>query len=157
MAAEHDRDSSTGSVHHSTVLNATGRARWSTILREAIDHGNPEQLAHKLQYGMLKTENVSHTGHSYRVNARFYSNMIGESEFNRYYIRAVCLLAIERGIEHVVVYRAKQVDSPRPESERLRGKRIRAVDLLDDLRRNIGRETEYGVPKPNSGLSVRLP
>ena len=33
--------------------------------------------------------------------------MLAEGEFNRFYIRAVCLRSIESGTSDVVVYRAK--------------------------------------------------
>jgi hypothetical protein len=84
--------------------------------------------------------------------------MLGEGEFNRFYIRGLCLRAIEDGIPDVEVYRAKPVDSPRPESQALIGQRIKAEALLQDLRARTNVEPALGCPPgPNSGLSVRLP
>ena len=85
--------------------------------------------------------------------------MLAEGEFNRFYIRGLCLRAIELGIGEVAVYRAKYVESPRPESDYLIGQRLPAASLLEDLRIHSGEEEPYlKVPGgPNSGLSVHLP
>jgi hypothetical protein len=84
--------------------------------------------------------------------------MLAEGEFNRYYCRGLCQRALEVGIEEVEVYRAKAVTTPRPESQRLIGRRLSARSLLNDLRTSQGVEPALGVPPgPNSGLSVRLP
>jgi hypothetical protein len=45
--------------------------------------------------------------------------MLAEGEFNRFYIRALCVRAIEDGLPEVIVYRAKEVQSARPESARM--------------------------------------
>jgi hypothetical protein len=83
---------------------------------------------------------------------------IAEEEFNRFYMRAVCRLALEEGVHDVEVYRARASRHPRPESEELIGKRLNAQALLDDLRERTGTDTLLRVPPgPNSGLSVRLP
>jgi hypothetical protein len=84
---------------------------------------------------------------------------LSEGEFNRYYIRALCLRALkeERELE---VYRAKEVSDPRPESQRMIGLILdtkRAETLLNDLRINVGVDTALGLPNgPNSGLSVKI-
>jgi len=85
--------------------------------------------------------------------------VLAESEFNRYYIRALARRAIEDGISELVIYRAKPVTNPRPESEARIETSLPPQDLLDDLRSHLGDERpSLGVPSgPNSGLSVRLP
>jgi hypothetical protein len=59
----------------------------------------------------------------------------------------------------LIVYRAKPVRNPRPESEAMIESTLAADDLLTDLRSHTGDEMPtLGVPSgPNSGLSVRLP
>jgi len=82
--------------------------------------------------------------------------ILAEGEFNRFYIRALCRKAISKG-KIIEVYRAKQVDNPRTESQVLIGKSLDPQKLLDDLRQHIGVDIILGVPAgPNSGLSVRL-
>lgn len=54
------------------------------------------------------------------------------------------------------VCRGKQVSQPRPESEAMIWKKS-AKMLLEDLRKSHGVEPVLGLPRPNSGLTVRLP
>jgi hypothetical protein len=90
-----------------------------------------------------------------RVNAH---EMLAEGEFNRFYIRAICLRAIEDGVPEVIVYRAKPVEHARAESEQKIGKGVAPEALLRDLRAHPGIDTALGLPQgPNSGLSVYLP
>ena len=80
-----------------------------------------------------------------------------EGEFNRYYIRGVCLKAIEMGKGLVTAYRARHSANPRSESIALEGRSIDAKRLLEDLRANPGVDTAMGLPPgPNSGMSVKL-
>jgi hypothetical protein len=84
--------------------------------------------------------------------------MLAEGEFNRFYVRGLCLRAIDEGIDRLVIYRAKAVEEPRPDSNRRIGRSVNPRTLLDDLRRNAGVDTALGIPPgPNSGLSVKLP
>jgi hypothetical protein len=66
---------------------------------------------------------------------------------------------MEDGISELVIFRAKPVTNPRPESEARVETTLPAADLLEDLRAHPGDEPPaLGVPSgPNSGLSVRLP
>jgi hypothetical protein len=83
--------------------------------------------------------------------------ILAEGEFNRFYVRAVCAIAFDRGQDQVVVYRAKNVVNPRVESIALVGSTVGARILLDDLRAHPGVDTALGVPAgPNSGLTVRF-
>ena len=80
-----------------------------------------------------------------------------EGEFTRFYIRAVCLKAMALGRGTVTVYRARPSDKPRPKALAIENKQFDANKLLNDLRTNIGVDTEHGLPTgPNSGMSVKL-
>jgi hypothetical protein len=82
---------------------------------------------------------------------------LAEDQFNRYYIRAVCLLALARGISSVVAYRAQRVSEPRPMSRSVIGRSFEPKTILDDVRVNQ-EETIHGMPGgANSGVSVCLP
>ena len=82
---------------------------------------------------------------------------LSEGEFNRYYVRGLCIRVIEEDMDKVEVYRGKPVNQPRPESEVLLGKRLPAESLLEDLRKSNGVEPALGLPPgPNSGLTVRI-
>ena len=75
--------------------------------------------------------------------------ILAESEFNRFYIRALARRAIEDGIPHLIVYRAKLVRNPRPESEALVETTLPAEALLADLRAHAQQPPTLGVqPDP---------
>ncbi|RYZ34270.1 MAG: hypothetical protein EOO71_39575 [Myxococcaceae bacterium] len=79
---------------------------------------------------------------------------LAEAEFNRFYVRAICLRAIEDEIDEVVIYRAKPVEDPRLESQAKIGRAVAPDRLLKNMRANIGNDADLGAP--NSGLSVYL-
>ena len=82
---------------------------------------------------------------------------LAEGEFNRYYMRGVCLRAIDEGIAEVMVYRGKFVEQPRAQFEALAGTKISVPLFLGDLRCQPGVQTKSGLPcGPNSGLTICL-
>jgi len=83
--------------------------------------------------------------------------MLAEGEFNRLYVRELCVRTISERSSAVIVCRAKSVSDPRPKSRALIGKRISAEALLQDLRTAQGKKPAFGVPGgPNSGITPRL-
>lgn len=86
------------------------------------------------------------------------ADTLAEGEFNRFYIRGLCLKAIEGNTHALIVYRAKAVTNARSESERKIGTSVLPQSLLNDLRSHIGLDTALGLPPgPNSGLSLYIP
>jgi|SRR5438093_440866 len=84
--------------------------------------------------------------------------MLAEGEFNRFYLRGLCLRAVAEGISYLVIHRAKGVANPRLDSEAKIGTSVGVAALLADLRKNVGIDTALGLPPgPNSGLSAHLP
>jgi hypothetical protein len=162
MLSEVDYDVQHNALHISPYLSGQGQRDYPNLLREAIESGSDATLAQSLNQqrrmeraaprrkptGGFTTASVPTTA----------AETLAESEFNRYYIRAVCRRAIEDSIPVVVVYRAKPVAVPRPQSEEVLETTLEPGRLLEDLREHPGGPTELGVPGgPNSGLSVRLP
>jgi len=162
MLDEMDYDIARNELHISPLLSGQGQRDYANLLREAIQNGNDETLAQSLRAHrrIIRTLPRRKPKGGYAiagapVNA---AEMLAESEFNRYYIRALARRALEDGIPKLVVYRAKTVNSPRPESEALVETTLAPEDLLADLRSHPGESPILGVPSgPNSGLSVRLP
>lgn len=151
------RDVAGGTLYLSPRLSERGRADYSDLLRAAIEGGDDVSLAESLRVqGRLKAARPRRTGTPARL-PRTAAQTLAEGEFNRFYIRGVCRRAADDGIEEVEVYRAKQVRQPRPESQAMTGARISAAEYLEDLRTHPGVEPASGFPRPNSGLSVRLP
>jgi len=162
MLAEIERDITARTLFLSENLSPQGRTDYPNLLRNAARTGSDATLAAEIRSRLnthekprqLKSGQFSKPP-VMRSNAH---EMLAEGEFNRFYIRAVCLRAIEDGIAQVVVYRAKQVEHARSESEAKIGKAISAQQLLDDLRAHPGIDTALRLPPgPNSGLSVQLP
>lgn len=163
MMDEMEYDVAHNQLHISPFLSGQGQRDYANLLREAIQSGNDETLAERLREHrrILRTlpRRNPKGGYSISTTPENAAQVLAESEFNRYYIRALARRAIEDGISELVIYRAKPVANPRPESEARIETTLAPQELLDDLRSHPGDEPPtLGVPSgPNSGLSVRLP
>ena len=163
MLEEMEYDIANHQLHISPFLSGQGQRDYENILRDALQSGNDETLAESLRehrriLWTLPRRNPT-GGYSIAATAENAAQVLAESEFNRYYIRALARRALEEGIPELVVYRAKPVTTPRPESEARIETSLSPQDLLEDLRAHTGDERpSLGVPSgPNSGLTVRLP
>jgi len=162
MLRELEMDVTNGTLYRSKRLTSDGWGQYPTLLRAAIESGDDASLAQCLKSGRcLKRAEPKRTktGRVSTADVPWTAfETLAEGEFNRFYIRGVCRLALEEGISELVIYRAKQVRSPRPQSQARIGKMVSPQALLDDLRVNKEVGPALGVPAgPNSGLSVRLP
>lgn len=161
MLEELEHDLARGALYLSPNLNERGIRAWESLLRSAIEREEEVSLASNLSsQGCLKayTQRRTPKGNITTVKvSKDAHEMLAEGEFNRFYIRGLCRRAQEDGITELVVYRAKAVRNPRPESQAKIGVKLPVDKLLDDLRKNVGVDTALGVPAgPNSGLSVKL-
>jgi hypothetical protein len=163
MLDELEYDIANQQLHISPFLSGQGQRDYENLLREALESGNDETLAqalreHRRILRTLPRRNPS-GGYSIAATAENAAQVLAESEFNRYYIRALARRAMEDGISELVIYRAKPVANPRPESEARIETSLSPQELLEDLRSHTGDERpSLGVPSgPNSGLTVRLP
>jgi hypothetical protein len=159
MLSEIDSDVAAGTLYGSKRFNESGTAAYPGLLRAAAAHGDEGTLAASLASGeyFIDREWVNRQPKGYWKDVpRDCARTLAEGEFNRFYMRAVCLKAAGVDSDVVEVYRAKAVTNPRPESEILVGMCIEPADLLADLRANKGFETIIGLAVPNSGLSVRI-
>jgi hypothetical protein len=162
MLDEVEFDTSRNELHISPILSGQGQRDYPNLLREAIQSGDDSTLAQSLRAHrrIIRTQPRRKPKGGYIIagtpeNA---ADVLAESEFNRYYIRALARRAIEDGVPELVVYRAKPVRSPRPGSEALVESTVKPQEILDDLRSHPGEFPALGIPAgPNSGLSVRLP
>lgn len=161
MVDEMQADLAAGKLYVSERLNASGQAKFAALLKQAAQAADEGWLADTLRHGHMATHEPRRTPSGGVTNAKVpvtAPETLAEDQFNRYYIRALCIRAVADGIRELVVYRAKQVASPRPESEMRIGDRVDATALLSDLRTNRWVDTALGLPPgPNSGLSLRLP
>lgn len=141
-------------------LTAEGQNVWPSLLEESVAYDD-EWLEHQIQMRHLLEQFTTRRNPKggisqvrVPVNA---AQRLAEGEFNRLYARGVALRVVAGGGGNVEVYRARDSENPRPESEALIGRRFDAAEVLEDLRTNQGANTVFGVPGgPNSGLSIKL-
>ena len=164
MLDEMEYDIANNQLHISPFLSGQGQRDYTSLLRDAIQKGNDETLAQSLREHrrIVRTQPrrlPKAGGYSIAATPENAAEVLAESEFNRYYIRGLARRAIEDGITDLIIYRAKPVQTPRPESEARVETSLSPQELLEDLRSHPGDEPPtLGVPSgPNSGLSVRLP
>lgn len=162
MVDEIDHDTAQVAMYLSPRLSAVGLQDYPSLLREAAETRDDRWLEWELgKHGRLNAteQRRKKNGGFSTVNVPYTApQILAEGEFNRYYVRGLCRLAMEEGIPELTVYRAKEVENPRSVSQSLIGTTIGATALLDDLRTHQGVDTALRLPPgPNSGLSVCLP
>ena len=162
MLDELDADVAQGTLYMSPRLSERGQADYEGLLRTAIESGDDVSLAASLRSpGRMRATRPRRTPKGGATPAKVPATApetLAEGEFNRFYARGLCRQALEDGVNELVIYRAKEVRNPRPDSRAKIGTRIDARALLEDLRTHRGIEPALGLPPgPNSGLSVRLP
>lgn len=161
VVEEMRRDLGAGTLYYGRRLSEAGRAAWPSLLEEALRFHDDDWLATRLREGpgffVRKETRQTKNGVVYADVPVTAPDTLAEGEFNRMYCRGLCAFTVSLGLNTVIVYRAKAVARPRPESEAILGRSVDAVALLTDLRAAQGVEPALGIPPgPNSGLSVRL-
>lgn len=161
MLAEFEFDVANKKLYFNPFLKPEAKTIYFQSLLAALTDGTPESLAETIAVNDLLVEKHTYTKQGKQIEAHVakpFDTTLAAGEFNRYYMRAICLLAIDQGLDAVEVYRAKAVKIARQEIDERIGRRIDPQILLDDLRQtNFEDESSYGLGAPNSGLSVRIP
>ena len=160
MISEIQTDIDTGNLYISERLNSHGKEQYPAILLEAAKNMDINDFSRSLgmQYFNSHYQRRKPKGGFTQAKMPYNANVsLCEGEFNRFYIRAVCLKAIASGQRYVIAYRARPSSSPRYESISIEGKQFDAKLLLQDLQTNTGVDTALGLTTgTNSGMSVRL-
>src|SRR5258708_27960913 len=161
MLEEIERDITNDQLYLSPRLSGAGLADYPNLIRDAARGYDDEWLAENLRNnGRLNASEQRRTksGVTMVKVPITAPETLSEGEFNRFYARGLCRLALNSGIPTLQVYRAKAVMVARSASEAMIGSEIEAAALLGDLRTHQGVDTALGLPPaPNSGLSVKLP
>lgn len=154
MISEIEMDIANENLYFSNRLNEIGIESYPSFLKNSVLNGAEDVLESLILNNncLLVTEFANGRPKKVPTNA---AKLIAQSEFNRSYIRAVCLEAIENNIEEVEVYRARYSTNIRPESEAAIGLKHNPKELLEDLRDSIGIQPKI-LPHINSGLSVKF-
>jgi hypothetical protein len=160
MVAEIRLDIASGNLYYAKQFAAAGREGYPRLLTEAATQFDDDWLAAQLSsLGMFELNYARNTPSGGRTVARVprtAPQTFAEGEFNRFYLRGLCLRAMDEG-KSIEAYRAKAVMAERSASVMLVGTRFDPKRLLADLRANPGVETALGLPVgPNSGLSGKL-
>jgi len=159
MTSEIKSDISKGQLYFSKRFNENGQKLYPQLLLDAVKSGDEESLAILLKQNNCFAEKEARNGKNGVTYAKIpetANQTLAESEFNRFYIRALALRATAAG-HTLIIYRARHSENPRPESEIMIGKQVSADKILNDLRNSIGVDTALGLPAgPNSGLTVKL-
>lgn len=146
MLAELDRDVARDGHPYigETSLTAKGKADYETLLRRAIESGTEQDLIADLESEERATRDRPDM-----------ARRLGSSEFNKYYMRGVCLRARAHGVDTVAIYRARASKVERPDSKAAIGQVRSATRALDDLRAGVNapKDSSYGLVY--SGLSLR--
>lgn len=158
MAEEVNYDLKNDKLYMSERLSVEGKSVYPALLLKSIESGTETTLAQSL-LGKFNPTYLRTNSNGTFTSVKMPCNqniMLAEGEFNRFYIRALCRIAIQKD-RRLKIYRAKFSTTPRIDSERKIDSFIDANQLLWDLRNNSGTDTALGLPPgPNSGLSVEL-
>lgn len=155
MVEEFNLDINSDNCYTSKRFHDVGRNCYLEIMPKHLKVGTDDSLDEDLKHNAcFNTHETTKTGQvkSVPINA---SQVFAEGEFNRFYMRGVAIKAIRDG-SSLEVYRARYSEIPNPESEAMVGKSVDPNVLLNDLRECKGLETTLGLPRPNSGLSVKF-
>lgn len=157
MLDEFNHDIDSESCFLSKRFSDFGNKHYIAIMPDQILNGNDDSLSEELKKAdCFKTheERTTIKGISLVKVPVTASQTFSEGEFNRFYIRALCVRAIAENRE-LEIYRARHSENPRADSLSLIGQKVNPAKLLKDLRDNKGVDTSLGMPNgPNSGLSI---
>lgn len=159
MIDELDADIAAGSLYVSPRLTDDGAKAWPSLLDEAFGQGDDVWLEARLRDRRFIRATEPRRLKDRVIDARVpvtAPETLAEGEFNRFYARGLCVSVLASGGTEVEVYRGKEVQKPRAQSQAMIGCRVLAQQLLDDLRTSQGVEPALGLPPgPNSGLTIR--
>lgn len=159
MLAEFKYDLDCDNCYLSKRFNDFGKTCFVEIMPSHIKEGSDDTLAEALKIKDCFLTHEERRTKSGTILAKIpdtASQTFAEGEFNRFYIRSICLRAMEEN-KAIIVYRARISTNPRSDSEFLIGQTPSPESLLNDLRNNKGIDTSLGLPNgPNSGLSIKL-
>lgn len=156
-----------GGHYISLRLNEGGRTRWVSLLKDALQYHTDVWLERELirRNCLVATEYLkSAMGKTVTraVNREQIAKGLAEGEYNRFYLRALCLAARQRGYMHLIVTQGKIVPNAPPASRKSVGTAIEIGHLLNALRTNGYKHinTVLGAPADLSTqvcLSARVP
>lgn len=157
MVSELELDISKGLFYEPKSMTSSYLLTYRRLLKECCQNDTPESLQKKLTPAFFRQKDRN----GRKISANI-SQMVAFSDFNRYYVRAMLLRAIQEN-KMLTVYRAKQSANERKESCTILNKVYsdkmqmqQLLELFRDYRRLFGLKNQSELLKPNSGLSLRF-
>src|SRR3990172_12955490 len=133
MVREHEIDKANGSLYISPRLTETGVQAWHQILRDAFEQHDDTWIASTLRsQGFMRSEEQRRKpkgGFTTAQVPHIAPDTLAEGEFTRFYARGLCAGVVASGGTEVEVYRGKEVQNPRPQSQAMIGRRLPAQQL----------------------------
>lgn len=159
MLEEIDMAIKQNNLYDSARFNDIGKQKWPSLLREATEKFNEHWLAYQIEANRMmkgmETVRIPSGGYTIKHVPHIAAETLAEGQFNRYYILAICRRAISEGKHSIIVYRAKERQSPRPESEQLIDKQLDPNAIINEIR-PVASSLKSELLKPNSGLSIKI-
>ncbi|PZQ47234.1 MAG: hypothetical protein DI551_03650 [Micavibrio aeruginosavorus] len=157
-----------GGHYISPRLNEAGRARWLPLLRDALQYHTDLWLERELirrncflAAEMFKSPMGGKTI-TRAINKEQSAKALAEGEFNRFYLRGLCLAAKARDYSHVIVTQGKVLPGITNLAQKSVGSALSVEPLLESLRNNSYKRTDLALGAPENlttaaFLSARLP
>ncbi len=159
MLKEVEYDIDRGSLHLSSFFNPAGKIKYPEILKSVALTGDETALAHELItqccFREYDDEHPTEDGSLSKISCDA-CLAFAEDEFRRFYLRALCNIAIAEG-RTIEIYSEQENEDLCPESQDLIGLTVDPYQLLQDMRKHIAFCTALWIAEgPASGLSVRI-
>ncbi|WP_313002774.1 hypothetical protein [Chryseobacterium gleum] len=113
MLSEITSDINNGKLYLSNRLSQSGKDNYSNYLIESVTNGNEETFTNLLVQDVNFNETELVQGKPKKVPSNA-ASLLCQSEFNRYYIRAICLRAINQNQDEIEIYRGRESSWTRP-------------------------------------------
>jgi len=107
MLDELNSDIQSGNLYLSSRLNKIGQVRYPEYIKDSIQSGSEATLQNNLESGVYFNPTYERQGKPVKMPSNA-AQLLAQSEYNRYYIRGLCLKAISDNLESVVIYRARE-------------------------------------------------
>ena len=156
-----------GGHYISPRLNEGGRARWIGLLKDALQYHTDVWLERELirRNCFVTTEYLKSTmGKTVTraVNREQVAKTLAEGEFNRFYLRGLCMAARTRGYSHLIVTPGRIIPNALTASRKSIGTAVEVNGLLNTLRNNSYKHVDMALGAPEgltipAVLSARLP
>lgn len=157
MISELERDIKNGLFYEPSSIKPEYINNYKFLLRKYFEVGHIEGLEKALTPSFFNTKDKN--GRKIPSNI---TQTIAFSDFNRYYVRAILIRAIEEN-RNVCVYRAKESLNQRSESKALINKCYhekqtfeQMLKIVRDYRILFSSQSKITLLQPNSGLSLKL-